>query len=251
MTPKHVRHRVENGIAIVTLDNPPVNSLNTAVLQELEMTFDELENNSQLRGVVITGNGRKSFCAGADIHAMRLSQDEIIELIKTGQTVFNRIERFDRPVIAAINGVALGGGNELAITCDIRISSDLAKFSQPEVSMGLIPAWGGTRRLAQLVGLGLAKELILTGRTIDAQEALRIGLVNKVVPDGEELTSSMEMMGHISSAAPLAIIAAKKAIADGEVDSELRAMKDLAGTFDLKEGIEAFLQKRSPRFQGK
>ncbi len=186
MTPKHVRHRVENGIAIVTLDNPPVNSLNTAVLQELEMTFDELENNSQLRGVVITGNGRKSFCAGADIRAMASSQNEIIELIKTGQTVFNRIELFDRPVIAAINGVALGGGNELAITCDIRISSDLAKFSQPEVSMGLIPAWGGTRRLAQLVGLGLAKELILTGRTIDAQEALRIGLVNKVVPDGEE-----------------------------------------------------------------
>lgn len=251
MTPKHVRHRVENGIAIVTLDNPPVNSLNTAVLQELEMTFDELENNSQLRGVVITGNGRKSFCAGADIRAMASSQNEIIELIKTGQTVFNRIELFDRPVIAAINGVALGGGNELAITCDIRISSDLAKFSQPEVSFGLIPAWGGTRRLARLVGLGLAKELILTGRTIDAQEALRIGLVNKVVPDGEELISSMEMMRQISLAAPLAIIAAKRAITDGGVDSELRAMKDLAGTFDLKEGVEAFLQKRSPRFQGK
>jgi len=251
MTPKHVGHRVENGIAIVTLDNPPVNSLNTPVLRELEITFDELENNSQLRGVVITGSGRKSFCAGADIRVMSSSKNEIIELIKTGQTVFDRIERFDRPLIAAINGVALGGGNELALTCDIRISSDLAKFSQPEVSLGLIPAWGGTRRLARLVGLGLAKELILTGRTIDAHEALRIGLVNKVVPDGEELTSSMEMMGHISSAAPLAIIAAKKAIADGEVDSELRAIKDLVGTSDLKEGVEAFLQKRSPRFQGK
>ncbi len=251
MTPKHVMQRVENGIGIVTLDNPPVNSLNTPVLRELEITFEELENNSQLRGVVITGSGRKSFCAGADIRAMSSSQDEIIELIRTGQTVFDKIERFDRPVIAAINGVALGGGNELALTCDIRISSDLARFSQPEVSLGLIPAWGGTRRLARLVGLGLAKELILTGRTIDAQEALRIGLVNKVVPDEEQLTSSMEMMGRISSAAPLAIIAAKKAFADGEVDSELRAMKDLVETSDLKEGVEAFLQKRSPRFQGK
>ncbi len=251
MTSKYVRHRVERNISIVTLDNPPVNSLNIMVLKEIETIFDELANNSQLRGVVITGNGRKSFCAGADIRAMGSSQDEILELIKTGQTVFDRIEQFDKPVIAAINGVALGGGNELAIACDIRIASKLARFSQPEVSLGLIPAWGGTRRLARLVGLGLAKELILTRKTLNAEEALRIGLVNQMVPDGEELASSMEMMADISASAPLAIIAAKKAINDGGKDSEIKAMKDLAATSDLKEGLEAFLQKRTPQFQGK
>lgn len=255
-----VKKRIEDDMVVISIDNPPVNALSLQVLEDLEKIFDELDRDDQVKGVVITGTGT-NFSAGADIKAFSsASPDDAISISKIGQRVFNRIERFDRPVIAAVNGVALGGGNELTLACDIRISSDRARYSQPEVKLGLMPAWGGTQRLSRIVGKAKAKEMIFTGQTISAQEAYRIGLVNRVVPDGEELRASLDIIRQIASiAAPLAIKAVKRVIEAGSNMSsiedaqnlEVEAMKELAGSQDLKEGLDGFLQKRQPKFQGK
>ena len=255
-----VKKRIEDDMVVISIDNPPVNALSLQVLEDLEKMFDELDRDDQVKGVVITGTGT-NFSAGADIKAFSsASPDDAISISKIGQRVFNRIERFDRPVIAAVNGVALGGGNELTLACDIRISSDRARYSQPEVKLGLMPAWGGTQRLSRIVGKAKAKEMIFTGQTISAQEAYRIGLVNRVVPDGEELRASLDIIRQIASiAAPLAIKAVKRVIEAGSNMSsiedaqnlEVEAMKELAGSQDLKEGLDGFLQKRQPKFQGK
>ena len=252
-----VKTRTENGIGIVTVDHPPVNALNSSVLEQLDKAIDQVAENNEVIGIVITGGGNNAFCAGADIKSFSqlTNPDDVLAVIKLGQKVFKKISNIGKPVVAAINGAAFGGGNELALSCDIRISSDRARFSQPEVNLGLIPAWGGTQRLSRLVGVSKAKELIFTG-----QEAYRIGMVNKVVPDGEELRAASDIVRQIASrAAPLAIKAAKETINKGNEEQtleeglnlEVEAMKDLVKTEDIQEGIKSFIEKRQPKYQGK
>ena len=256
-----VKIRIEEGIAVITLDIPPVNVLNLKVLEELEKTIDQIAADSSVKGVVITAAGANAFCAGADVKTFAsLGPEKVPDMIRLGHRIFNKIENLDRPVVAAINGLALGGGCELALACDIRVSSDRARFSQPEVTLGLIPGWGGTQRLSRLVGPAKAKEMIYTGQMVTAQEANRIGLVNKVVPDGEELRAAMDILRVIiAKASPFAVKIAKRVINQGMqskslsegLEIEIRGVEEIAASEDLKEGIQAFLQKRPAKFQGK
>lgn len=259
---EHVKTRIEGNIGIITVDHPPVNALNADVLGQLDKALDDISKNESVSGVVITGGGNNAFCAGADIKsfAKLTSPQDVMDVIILGQNVFKKISNLEKPVIAAINGVAYGGGNELALACDIRISSDRARFSQPEVNLGLIPAWGGTQRLSRLVGTAKAKELIFTGQFVTAQEAFRIGMINKVVPDGEELRAASDIVRQIGSrAAPLAVKAVKKIINSGNdskaiedgLQLEVEAMKELALTEDIQEGIKSFTEKRQAKYKGK
>ena len=256
-----VKTRTEDGIGIGTVDHPPVNALNSSVLEQLDKAIDQVAENNEVIGIVITGGGNNAFCAGADIKSFSqlTNPDDVLAVIELGQKVFKKISNIGKPVVAAINGAAFGGGNELALSCDIRISSDRARFSQPEVNLGLIPAWGGTQRLSRLVGVSKAKELIFTGQFVTAQEAYRIGMVNKVVPDGEELRAASDIVRQIASrAAPLAIKAAKEIINKGNEEQtleeglklEVEAMKNLVKTEDIQEGIKSFTEKRQPKYQG-
>ena len=261
-TEEHVKTRIEGSIGIITVDHPPVNALNAEVLGQLDKAIDDISQNESIIGVVITGGGNNAFCAGADIKsfAKLTNPQDVMKVITLGQNVFKKIANLEKPVIAAINGVAYGGGNELALACDIRISSDRARFSQPEVNLGLIPAWGGTQRLSRLIGTSKAKELIFTGQFVTAQEAFRIGMVNKVVPDGEELRAASDIVRQIASrAAPLAVKAVKKIINSGNdskaindgLELEVEAMKELALTEDIQEGIKSFTEKRQAKYKGK
>ena len=257
-----VRIDIDENIAILSIDHPPVNALNSDVLNALDKAIDELEKNETIFGVVVTGGGNNAFCAGADIKSFATITDpkDLMAVLSLGQQVFSKLANFSKPVIAAINGAAYGGGNELALACDIRISSDRARYSQPEVNLGLIPAWGGTQRLSRIVGTSKAKELIFTGQFVTAQEAYRIGMVNKVVPDGEEVRAASDTIRQIASrAAPLALSAAKHSINQGNDDLSIEeglklerdAMEKLVGTDDIQEGISAFQEKRQPKYKGK
>ncbi len=258
---EYVKFKKEDGIGIVTLDSPPVNALNIKMVKELGRLFDEIERDEEVKAVVVTGAGPNAFSAGADVKDLAgLSPDQAIDIVKLGHEVFTKIEKFSKPVIAALKGFVLGGGNELAMACDIRVASDRARIGQPEVTLGLIPAWGGTQRLARLVGKGKAKELIFTGQMISAQEAYRIGLIQKVVPDGEELRAAMDIARVIiTRCSPLAVREAKKAINEGlekptieeALNVELGCMERLAQSEDLREGLTAFIEKRRPQFKGK
>jgi len=258
---EYVKTRIENRIAVVTLDHPPVNALSPAVLKELAAQFTTLGADAEVNAIVLTGAGNHAFCAGADLKEFAgLSPDQAKEIVALGHETFNAIEDCPKPVIAAVNNLALGGGCELAMSADIRISSDRARFGQPETWIGLIPAWGGSTRLPQIVGAAKAKELIFTGQMINAQEAQRIGLVNKIVPDGEEVRAAIDIARMIDrKSAPLAVQKAKKVINDNlragsraaALQNELEAAGELAGTEDLVEGITAFIEKRAPEFQGK
>jgi len=257
-----IRLEYQEKTAIITIDNPPVNALSAAILVELEQTVKTLRAKieaSEIYAVVITGAGPKSFIAGADISQFpELDEASGRKLSATGQTVFKEIEDLPCPVIAAVNGFALGGGLELATACDIRIAAANASFGQPEVNLGIIPGYGGTQRLARLIGQGKAKELIFTGNTIGAEEAFKIGLVEKLVPQGEALNEALKITAVIATKSPLAIRAAKKAIQSGldlplekglELEAEL--FGKLCATEDQKEGARAFLEKRPPHFVGK
>ena len=257
----HVKVKIDNKIATVTLDHPPVNALSPAVLGELKTEFDALSKNDDVRAIVLTGAGNHAFCAGADLKAFAgLGPQQSAELVDAGHAAFNAIEDCRKPVIAAVNNLALGGGCELAMAADIRVSSDRARFGQPEVWIGLLPAWGGSTRLPRLVGMAKAKELIFTGQMINAQEAQRIGLVNKIVPDGEEVRAAIDIGRAITmKGAPLAISEAKMAIhktmrapsREEALKAEKEAAARLAATEDLIEGVTAFIEKRSPEFKGK
>lgn len=250
----------DHGIGIATINRPKVlNALNSEALNELGKIFDELAGDDQVKVVIVTGSGDKSFCVGWDIPSMQLPMS-VIEgrnWAKTGQAIFNRIENLPQPVIAVINGFALGVGCELAMACDIRIASNKAKFSQPEVSIGMTPGFGGTQRLARLVGKGRAKELMFTCDVIDAQEAHRIGLINKVAAPDELMDAAKAMAQKIISQAPIAVQLCKTAVNNGldadfktgqAYESELFAL--CFATEDQIEGISAFREKRKANFKG-
>ena len=249
----------QNGpITIVTISAPKsLNALNSNILNELNQALDELDKNT--RALIITGDGEKSFVAGADISEMAgLNEAEGFAFGKRGADVFRKIETLTIPVIAAVNGFALGGGCELAMACDIRICSDNARFGQPEVGLGIIPGFSGTYRLAKLVGMGMAKQLIYTGKNIKADEALRIGLVNAVYPQAELMPAALQMAESICANAPVAVAYAKKCIneeydlpADEAVAFENKLFGKCFATEDQKAGMQAFLTKGKATFQGK
>jgi enoyl-CoA hydratase len=248
---------LENNVFIVTVNRPDkLNALNKNVMSDLDAVVHEIETNAHIKAVIITGAGQKSFVAGADISEfVGLSNDEGKALAKTGQDIFLRIENCTKPIIAAVNGFALGGGCELAMACHFRIASDNAKFGQPEVNLGLIPGYGGTQRLVQLIGKGRALELLMTGNTIDARTALEYGLVNYVVTQEELLPKAKMILEQIISKAPLAVskcITAANAVfsPDNGYEIELNSFGECFGTNDMKEGTSAFLEKRKPLFKG-
>lgn len=253
---ENIRAEAEGGVAILTMNRPKaLNALNDQTLAELGQLVDCLEASPDLLGVIITGEG-KGFVAGADIAQMcAYGVEEGRDYANRAQALFSRIENLEKPVIAAVNGYALGGGCELAMSCDIRIASDRAVFGQPEAKLGVIPCFGGTQRLPRLVGAGIAKELIFTGRQVKAEEAKEMGLVNKVVPAEALMETAKAMMAEITAMAPMAVRYAKVAINRGmDVDlrNGLELEKDIAaitfGTRDKQEGMEAFLEKRPPAF---
>ena len=252
-----VRLELKEPIAWVTLDNPPMNALGDATKEDLSLVLNALEESrSRIRVVILTGEG-KAFVAGSDIPKfLQLDPEQAtVQSIKT-QKLFRRVETFTRPTLCAINGYCLGAGLELAMCCDIRMASDSAILGHPEVNLGIIPGAGASQRLPRLVGLGRAKELILTGRRIKADEALRIGLVEKVVPQESLLEEAQRMAEEISTKGPLAVAAAKKVLNDGwdlgiedGLNTESRIWGSLFGTKDQKEGAKAFLEKRSSQFR--
>ena len=250
-----VNYEVKGMTGIITINRPEaLNALNSAVLDDLSAVLDSVDQEA-VRAIVITGAGDKSFVAGADIGEMStLTKAEGEAFGKKGNDVFRKIETFPLPVIAAINGYALGGGCELSMSCDIRICSDNAMFGQPEVGLGITPGFGGTQRLARLVGMGMAKQMIYTARNIKADEAFRIGLVNAVYTQEELLPAAEKMAGQIAMNAPIAVRACKKAVNDGlqvDMDKAIVVEEKLFGscfeTLDQKEGMGAFLEKRKDK----
>lgn len=247
----------DENIGILTINRPKaLNALNSEVLDELNKAIDQVIKDDNIHILIITGEG-KAFVAGADIGQMKdMDVFEAREFAKKGLSIFRKIELMEKPVIAAVNGYALGGGCELAMACDIRIASDKAKFGQPEVGLGITPGFGGTQRLARIVGIPKAKELIFTGETINAEEALRIGLVNKVVAAESLMEEALTMARKIASKGQLAVRYSKVAINRGietDIETGLAMERELFGlcfaTEDQKEGMGAFLEKRSPNFK--
>ncbi|MEA4826991.1 MAG: enoyl-CoA hydratase-related protein [Clostridium sp.] len=256
---ENIKVNIEGVVAIVTMNRPKaLNALNNQTLDELNAIIDSISADEEILGVIITGEG-KAFVAGADIAQMRpYKAEEGRNYAEYAQNTFNKIEALGKPVIAAVNGYALGGGCELSMSCDIRIASEKAIFGQPEVNLGVIPCFGGTQRLPRLIGSGRAKELIFTGRMVKADEALSIGLVNKVVPADELLNEAKSMMDGIMVKAPMAVKYSKIAINRGmdlDLNNALELEKDLAAlTFaseDKDEGMAAFLEKRDAKFINK
>lgn len=257
---QNILYEKKGPIAYATLNRPKVlNALNQAVFAELRATFEDVRDDSNMRGVILTGSGEKAFAAGADIAEMSsYTASQAEEATRRAQSVTELIENIGKPVIAAVNGFALGGGCELAMACTIRIAAESAKFGQPEVKLGIMPGAGGTQRLPRLVGKGRALQLILSGEVISAQEAYRIGLVNEVVPLSDLMSRSEAILNQILANAPLgvkfSIDAVNKGL-DGSVSEGLLIEASLfgicAGSDDKKEGTSAFLAKRAPQFQGR
>ncbi len=248
----NVDYRVEGAVGVVTINRPKaLNALNTEVLTDLQAVFDGIDL-QQVRAVILTGAGEKAFVAGADIGEMSaMTKEEGENFGRKGNAVFRKIETFPVPVIAAINGFALGGGCELALSCDIRICSENAVFGQPEVGLGIIPGFGGTQRLARAISVSKAKEMLFTGKSVKADEAYRIGLVNCVYPQAELMDSAIKLAETIARNAPIAVRQCKKAVNEG-LDVELEAglslesklFGDCFETQDQREGMSAFLEKR-------
>ena len=260
MTFENILYEKKGAVAYVTLNRPKVlNALNQRTLSELRAAFEDAKRDPMVLGVILTGAGDKAFIAGADISEIAgVSAIEAAEFTRNGQDVVGAIENLGKPVIAAVNGFALGGGCEAAMACTIRLATESAKFGQPEVKLGIIPGYGGTQRLPRLVGKGLALQLILSGGMISAQEAFRIGLVNEVVPAAELITRAEAILKQINSNAPLAVKYSIEAVNKGLDTSQVEGMVIesslfalCAATEDKREGTSAFLEKRDPRFQGR
>lgn len=251
----------EDGVAVLTINRPKVlNALNAATLDEIEAAVDEVAGDAAVRALVITGTGEKAFVAGADINEIRAlpSPQAGVEMSRRGQRLFFKIERLAKPVVMAVNGFALGGGCELLLSGDIRLAADTAKIGLPEINLGIFPGYGGTQRLSRLVGKGAAKLMVYTGDMIDAQEALRIGLVQRVLPAAELLAAAKTLAKQLAQKAPIALALAKRTIDDGiEVDLDRGCTMEaanfgiLCATEDKAEGTTAFVEKRKPAFKGR
>jgi len=260
LTLENVLYEKRGAIAYVTLNRPKVlNALKQAVFAELKSAFEDARNDASIRGVILTGSGDKAFAAGADIAEMsNYTGIEAGEATRRAQEVTEVIENLGKPVIAAVNGFALGGGCELSMACTIRLAVEGAKFGQPEVKIGIMPGAGGTQRLPRLVGKGRALQLILTGEVISAQEAYRIGLVNEIVPSSNLIPRAEAILNQIISNAPLGVKFSIEAVNKGLEASvseglllEASLFAVCAGSEDKKEGTSAFLAKRAPQFQGR
>ncbi len=259
MVSEVVKLEREDDIAIITLNRPPFNPLSSRVFSDLNKALAEIEADSSFKSVIITGSGEKAFAAGADVNEVAantsVAQHDFLKLILS---VFNRLENLEKPTIAAVNGLALGGGCELTLACDFRIAAENAKFGQPEINIGVIPGGGGTQRLPRLIGLTRAKEMLFLGEVIDAVTAEKYGLVNKVVPKDQLLNEAKKYARKIASKPPVTMKVLKKTVNAGqnidlpsalnlEIDSFIVAFS----SDDRVEGIKAMLEKRKPNFQGK
>jgi enoyl-CoA hydratase len=260
MSYETIQVAVADGIATITLDRPKVlNALNDQVITELGAAFAAIREDDAVGVVIVTGSGEKAFAAGADIGELAEAKGvKAIDLARKGQRLTRDMETLGKPVIAAVNGFALGGGCELAMACTLRVAAESAVFGQPEVNLGIIPGYGGTQRLTRLVGTGRALDLVLTGRNVTAIEALGIGLVNRVVPDAELMDATRKLAGTLRKKGPVALRLAAQAIRAGEglsldeaLDLEAHLFGVTAATEDCAEGLTAFLEKRKPDFQGK
>ncbi|MGH9767309.1 MAG: enoyl-CoA hydratase/isomerase family protein [Blastocatellia bacterium] len=246
-------------VALVTINRPDkLNALNIATRKDLADRLDELRNDEEIRVIVITGAGEKAFVVGADINefAGRTAVEQ--RAVMKARSIFTSVEDFPKPLIAMINGFCLGGGCELALACDIRVASDRARFGQPEINLGIIPGGGGTQRLARLIGEGKAMQMILTGEMIDAQEALRLGLVNEIHPAAELEAKTMELANKIAEKSPIALAMAKTSVKNAArtnlregLDQEVDLFALCFSSEDKEEGVRAFMEKRKPEFKGK
>lgn len=253
----HIEYR--GNIVILTIDNPPMNALDEVVMDELEQSFDEIIKYDNLRAVIVTGAGKKTFVAGADIKQfVGLDSENGIKLVKRGQNIYKKIEEFPVPTICAINGYALGGGLELALSCDIRIADAKSKLGLPEVTLGICPGYGGTQRLPRAVGKSMAKKLIFAGSHITAEEAFKIGLCEQVSEEGMVVEDAILLAEKIIQSAPISISKVKKLINEGvemslddSIEYEAKVFGELCQTEDKNEGVNAFLGKRKPNFIGK
>jgi enoyl-CoA hydratase len=251
--------QLEHNILVVTINRPEkLNALNAAVFTDLNDVVDEIERNTDVKSAILTGSGSKAFVAGADIAEFSsYTKEKAMDLSKRGQDIFFKIENCSKPIVAAINGFALGGGLELAMSCHFRLASDTAKFGQPEVNLGLIPGYGGTQRLTQLIGKGRAIELLISAAMIDATAALNFGLVNYVTTSEELLPKAISILSTINTKAPIAIahcIKSANAVFNEEIngfDLEVQSFGQCFETTDMKEGVDAFLAKRKAAFIGK
>ncbi|MFT9497548.1 short-chain-enoyl-CoA hydratase [Anaerosolibacter sp.] len=259
MSFENLLFRKDGNVGILSINNSKaLNALNSKVLEELNIAIEQVAKDPEIYVLILTGEG-KAFVAGADISEMKnMTAEEGRKFGELGLKLFRKIELMEKPVIAAINGFALGGGCELAMSCDIRIAGDRAKFGQPEVGLGITPGFGGTQRLPRLVGIAKAKEITFTGDIISAQDAEKIGLVNKVVPQEELMSEVLALANKIASMAQLAVRYSKTAINRGieaDIETGIAIEKDLFAlcfaTDDQKEGMTAFIEKRKPGFQGK
>lgn len=255
MTFENLILEIDGKVAVVTINRPEsLNALNKQTLKELSLVMDELRNDTGVRAIILTGSGEKSFVAGADIKEFAdFGQSKAEELARTGQDeVFNKIESMNKPVIAAVNGFALGGGLELAMACHFRYASENAKLGLPEVTLGLIPGYGGTQRLPKLVGKGMANEMIFTAKMISGARAKEIGLVNEVFPYDDLLPKTLETANAIAKNSPMgiekAIAAVNNSDTDYGFDTEIQSFGELFDLEDKKEGVSAFLEKRKPQF---
>lgn len=249
---------LEDGIFIIAINRPDkLNALNKTVFDDLEKTLEEIRSNDQIKAVIITGAGNKAFVAGADISEFSdLNGKAANELAKRGQIIFDNIESSSKPIVAAVNGFALGGGCELALSCHFIYASENAKFGQPEVNLGLIPGYGGTQRLTQLIGKNRSMELLMSGNMITAKEAMEYGMVNKVTTQEELLSKTKEILKTIQSKAPIAVAKVIECVNNFDhnqqgYDFEIEKFGECFNTEDMKEGTAAFLEKRKANFSGK